>query len=199
MFMLLADACTIRSGFSARSRLEPDSSGLIALSQGCITASGELDLMAVTRVSPSIGSPQHIVYPGDVLLRSRGSTASAWAIDDSLGEPAVALLPLYILRPAPDVLDAGYLAWLLMQPDAQAHFARELVGSNIQMLKKPAIATLPLGALPHLHRQQQIAAVTRLAAREASLQTRLVALQQQRLALQLRAQTHASYDDRNAS
>ncbi|WP_298861543.1 hypothetical protein [uncultured Microbacterium sp.] len=194
--MILSDACLIRSGFSARSRLEPDNSGMLALPQSCVTAVGELDPTAVTRVSGSIGSPQHIVHPGDVLLRSRGSTVSAWAIDDSLEEPAVALLPLYILRPTADILDAGYLAWLLMQPDAQAHFARGLVGSNIQMIKKPTIAALPLSMLPPLRNQRQIAAIAQMTAREASLQTRLITLQQQRMALRLRA--HASHHDRNS-
>jgi hypothetical protein len=132
-----------------------------------------------------------------VLLRSRGNTASATAIDAPLPAPAIALLPLYILRPAADILDPGYLAWLVMQPAAQAHFARESVGSNIQMIKRPVIAALPLGHLPPLDRQRGIAELALLAVREQTLESRLAALKHERITLQLQAQATAPHNDRN--
>ncbi|MGX1696326.1 hypothetical protein ACWIBQ_13180 [Microbacterium keratanolyticum] len=185
--MLLRDVCTIHSGFSARSRPEIGDGGLLALQQGCVTASGQFEPAAASRVDSTTGTPGHRVQAGDVLLRSRGDVASAWAIDEALSEPALALLPLYILRPTSDVLDAGYLAWFVMQPGAQAHFARESVGSNIQMIRKPTIESLPIEKLPTLHQQQQLAALARLASQELALETSLTALRHKRRTLQLQA------------
>ncbi|MGM7698344.1 hypothetical protein [Microbacterium sp. A84] len=198
--MLLEQACAVDPGFSVRSRLEPESSGLLALHQGCVTQQGEPDLSLASRVSHATGSHRHLVRTGDVLFRSRGSAASTWAVDESLQEPAIALLPLYILRPAPDILDAEYLAWLIMQPAAQAHFARETVGSNLQMIKKSAITSLPID-LPPLAIQHDVATVARLASRERVLETQLIALRRKLLTLRLHARisnaalTTGTHDD----
>lgn len=195
--MQLGDVCAVTSGFSARTRLEPDSAGILSLQQGCITANGELDLSAASRIDPTLGSRHHLVHPGDVLFRSRGSATSAWAADDSLREPALALLPLYILRPRSDILDAAYLAWLITRPAAQEHFTRETVGSNIQMIKKPAILSLPLD-LPPLSLQRGIAETAHLAAREHALATQLASLRRDLLTLQLDARTSTTpHHDRN--
>lgn len=182
--MFLGQACAVDPGFSARSRLEPVPAGLLAMHQGCVTQVGEADLCLASRVSTTTGSHRHRIGPGDVLFRSRGNAASTWAVDERLQEPAIALLPLYILRPTPDILDAGYLAWLIMQPAAQAHFVRESVGSNIQMIKKPAILSLPIDP-PPLAIQRDVAALTRLAFRECALQNTLASLRRELLTLRL--------------
>lgn len=170
--MQLSDVCLVRSGFSARERFTPAPSGMLALQQGCITPEGTLDVAAIIHVESCTGSFKHIVEQGDVLLRSRGTGVSAWAVDDALARPAIALLPLYILRPTSDTLDAGYLAWLLMRPIAQGYFARESVGSNLHMIRKPTIESLPI-SLPPISMQRAIASAARLAARELELRIRL--------------------------
>ena len=191
--MQLSDVCRVDSGFSVRERLEPSSHGMLALQQGCVTADGVLDASAILRIEPRSGHSQYVVKPGDVLLRSRGTSVSAWAVDNALQEPAIAILPLYILRPATDILDAAYLAWLLMRPAAQAHFARESVGSNLQMIRKPAIASLPI-ELPPLNVQIPIASTALLAAQELTLITQLATLRRDLLTLRLDARANP---DRN--
>ena len=193
--MLLGDLCLIQSGFSARSRLDPQTDGTLALQQGCVTAAGQLDLSFASFVDPGVGSTQHAVATGDVLLRSRGNVVSAWAVDEKVQGPAIALLPLYILRPDTDILDPGYLAWLLMQGAARTYFARESVGSNIQMIKKPVIAALPI-ELPALPTQRGIAKIADLATQQQSLETRLTALRLEHTNLQLQHASSAQNNDR---
>jgi hypothetical protein len=194
--MQLRDACLVHSGFSARERLEPAEGGMLALQQGCISATGSLDPTAILRVEPRPGYSHYILERGDVLFRSRGTAVSAWAVDDAITEPAMALLPLYILRPTTDILLPGYLAWLLMRPHAQAHFVRESVGSNLQMIRKPAIESLPI-ELPPLGVQRSVASAALLATRELNLTIRLATLRRDLLTLRLDERTDSTNHDRN--
>jgi hypothetical protein len=194
--MKLSDVCSVHSGYSARERLEPQPEGVLALPQASVSPEGTFEASAAIRVALRYAVSQHVVATGDVLFRSRGLAAAAWAVDDVLAEPAIALLPLYILRPATDVLDAGFLAWLLMRGDAQAHFAKEAVGSNLQMIRKPAISSLPI-TLPPLAMQRSVASAVRLGTLECNLTTRLSTLRRDLLTLQLEERTRSTDHDRN--
>jgi hypothetical protein len=195
--MELREVCEVQLGFSARERLKPVSSGMHAIQQGDITAEGTFDGFDALRVHFDTGSDRHLVRPGDVLLRSRGTAVAAWAVSEDLHEAAIAMSPLYILRPAPDRLNSGYLAWMLMRPAAQAHFARESVGTNLKMIRRAAIESIPV-ELPALHVQRAVAATTELAKRERFLETQLAQLRNNLTALRLDACANPIHDDRTA-
>ena len=183
-------------GFSARERVSPVALGIRAIQQGDISVEGAFSGSAM-RVHTGTGSNQHFVRSGDVLLRSRGTSVAAWAVSEDLREAAIALSPLYILRPTPERLNAGYLAWFLMRPAAQAHFARESVGSNLKMIRKSAIESLTI-ELPPLHVQDAVGSAAELARRELDLETRLAHLRKDLTALRLDACAQSTNDDRTA-
>jgi hypothetical protein len=88
-----------------------------------------------------------------------------------IDEPLVAIAPLFILHPAADTLDGGYLAWLLGRPSAQRYFASEAMGTGIQMISKNVLAQLPV-SLPPLPTQRTIVAASTLAVEQQRLELR---------------------------
>ncbi|MBT2497567.1 hypothetical protein J7E25_00480 [Agromyces sp. ISL-38] len=92
-----------------------------------------------------------------------------------LGEPLLVVAPVFILRPTPDILDSGYLAWYLMQSSAQWYFSTESMGSNVRMITKSVLETLDV-AVPPIQLQRRIAEAARLASHEQSLVVRVAEL-----------------------
>lgn len=190
--MLLADVARINSGLTVRSRLDPVANGVLAIQMADLSVGSDLKVRGMARVpSPH---PRYLVSRGDVLLRSRGHATIAWAVPDNLPEPAVAVLPLFIIRPGTDIYDPDFLAWWLNQPQAQAHLRRAAQGQSIQMVSKTTLESVPL-QLPPLAQQRLIAHAAHLATREAQLMHRLAECQQmlrqaQLTAAALSGQTH---------
>lgn len=172
--MKLGDVATISSGLTARERLDPTTRGVLAIQMGDLSTGSQFQVRGMGRVlSPH---PRYLVSRGDVLLRSRGHATTAWAVPDNLPEPAVAVLPLFIIRPSTDIYDPDFLAWWLNQADAQTHLRRAAQGQSIQMVSKAALESVPL-QLPPLAQQRLIAGAAHLAAREAQLMHRLAEYQ----------------------
>jgi hypothetical protein len=111
---------------------------------------------------------RYFVRAGDVVFRSRGERNTASALDQRLGEPALAVLPLIVLRPKRDVVTPEYLAWAINQPPAQRHFDSAARGTNIRMIPRSSLDDLALD-VPDLETQKKIVAVDGLAEREREL------------------------------
>ncbi|NWL27972.1 restriction endonuclease subunit S [Paenarthrobacter ureafaciens] len=172
--MLLADVARITSGLTVRERLDASFSGVLAIQMADLSINRDLDVRSMARVpSPH---PRYMVSRGDVLLRSRGHATTAWAVPDDLPEPAIAVLPLFIIRPSTDIYDPDFLAWWLNQQNAQTHLRRAAQGQSIQMVSKTALESVPLH-LPPLAQQRLIAKASHLATREAQLMHRLAECQ----------------------
>ncbi len=155
---------------TVRERLTLRPKGVLAIQMADISVGGELEPAGMARIpSPH---PRYFVSPGDVLLRSRGQLTTAWTVPGDLPEPAVAVTPLFIIRPSTDIYDPDFLAWWLNQPDAQRHLRRAAQGQTIQMVAKATLESVPL-QLPPLAQQHLIADAAHLAAREAQLMHRL--------------------------
>ena len=168
--MRLVDVARVSSGLTVRERLVAGSSGVLAIQMADLTASRGADHTSMARIPHP--HPRYLVSRGDVLLRSRGNATTAWAVPENLAEPAVAILPLFIIRPSIDIYDPDFLAWWLNQPGAQTHLRRAAQGQSIQMVSKTALESVPL-QLPPLAQQRLIAAAANLATREVQLQRRL--------------------------
>lgn len=148
--------------------------------------SGEwgLSLTSMIRVDLGEVAERYLVRSGDVLFRSRGDRYTATALDSRWTSPAVAVLPLVILRPDPRFLTADFLAWAINQPAAQLTLDSKAYGTKLQMIPKSILADLEID-VPDLATQRAIVAVAELAERECSLVARLAAKRLDRIRLAL--------------
>lgn len=166
--MRLSDVCTIRTGYTARQRLDPVGAGTLVIQLGDVPAQGQFDPERLIRVQSRENLDRFMVNSGDVLFRSRGERTTALALGTELTEPALALSPLYVLRPDTTVLAPRFLAWTLNQVRAQRHFNASALGTNIRMVPKSSLDSLTID-LPNLSVQNLIGSVDELAERQLTL------------------------------
>lgn len=167
--MRLADVCIIHTGYTARGRLEPMAAGgVLAIQLRDISSEGHIDPERLTRVQLEDPADRYFVRAGDVVFRSRGDRNTASALDERLQEPALAVLPLMVLRPNLEVVTPEYLAWAINQPPAQRHFDAAARGTNIRMIPRSSLDNLELD-VPDIETQEKIVAVDALAERERLL------------------------------
>ncbi len=167
--MRIADLCTIQTGYTARSRLQPVlQGGAPAIQLRDVAADGAVDPDTLIRVELGELPDRYFARAGDVVFRSRGDRNTASALDERLAEPALAILPLIVLRPRLDVVTPAYLAWAINQPDAQRYFDRMARGTNIRMIPRSVLNDLCLD-IPDVETQQRIVATDALSKREKAL------------------------------
>lgn len=171
--MQLAKICAIQIGYTARSKLEPAADGVLALQLRDFSAEGDIGVATLSRVKLPDASDRYVVSSGDVIFRSRGDRTTATAIDDSMTEQAVAILPLIILRPDPSIITPQFLAWSINLPTNQRYLDGYAQGASMRMVPKAALDDLRLD-VPDLATQSRIVAAAALARREATLAARLV-------------------------
>ncbi len=92
----------------------------------------------------------------------------AVALDNRFREPALAVLPLFVLRPKLDIVLPKYLAWAMNQWPAQRHFDSFARGTNLRMVPRASLETLELH-VPDIETQRRVVAVNALAERERTL------------------------------
>lgn len=167
--MRLADACTIHTGYTARGRLEQTTAeGVLAIQLRDISPDGLVDPERLTRVQLEDLADRYFVRAGDVVFRSRGERNTASALDERLREPALAVLPLMVLRPNRNIVTPAYLAWAINQPPAQRHFDIAARGTNIRMIPRSSLDDLELD-VPDIETQERIVVIDALADREREL------------------------------
>lgn len=167
--MRLSDVCTIQTGYTARSRLDPSPrGGVLAIQLRDISPAGGIAPDALTRVALDGLPERFFVRAGDVVFRSRGERNTATALDGRFREPAVAVLPLIVLRPRTGIALAEYVAWALNQPEAQRQFEAAARGTGIRMVPKSCLDILEL-EVPDLETQRRIALINSFAGREQAL------------------------------
>jgi restriction endonuclease S subunit len=135
---------------------------------GDISSDGRVDFRRLTRIHGDDMLDRHLVRTGDVVFRSRGDRNTAVALDENFEEPALAVLPLMILRSHLDVVTPRYLAWAINQPIAQRHFDSTAYGTKMRMVSRTALEQLQID-VPDLETQRQILAIDALAQRERTL------------------------------
>jgi len=167
--MRLADVCAIHTGYTARGRLEPAlAGGVLAIQLRDTSPEGLVDPERLTRVQLDGLADRYFVRAGDVLFRSRGERNTAAALDERFCEPALAILPLLVLRPDRAVVTPEYLAWAINQSPAQRHFDMAARGTNIRMIPRSSLDDLEID-IPDLDTQRKIVAIDALAERERAL------------------------------
>jgi hypothetical protein len=172
IFRKLSAVCEIRTGYTAKHRLEPlpdeSEGGVRAIQLSDLAKESEIDLSTLPhyRLTGPIG--RYWVNPGDILFRSRSQRNEAVSVNSKTDARAIAVLPLLILRPIPQVLDPQYLAWFINQPQAQRHFDRCARGTNMRMIPKHCLEELEI-AIPDFETQKLIAGISALARHEYAL------------------------------
>lgn len=180
----LENLAEVRMGYSFRSRLEPHAAGDVAVIQmKDIDESNLVHFEGLVRVQmPGLRS-HHLVRPGDLLFRSRGSTNSAALVGADLGR-AVLAAPMLLIRPTTDAVDPAYLQWFINHAATQADLASQAAGTAVKMIGAAALAGLPVPVPPAVT-QRHIVEAARLAARESALLDRLKELRRAFIASQL--------------
>ncbi|NAZ35198.1 restriction endonuclease subunit S [Rubellimicrobium sp. CFH 75288] len=173
--MRLAQLSDIRSGYTARGRLDPlRDGGVPALQLRDIATSGEAPGPDFQRYDLGQLPDRYFVRGGEVVFRSRGEPNTAAAIPDPLPEPVAVIVPLVILRPDRRRVLPDYLAWAINQPDAQRRLGAEAQGTSLRMIPMAVLENLEI-AVPDLPTQRRIVELDALARREAQLLRRLAA------------------------
>lgn len=167
--MRLAQLSDIRSGYTARGRLDPlRDGGVPALQLRDIATSGEAPGPDFQRYDLGQLPDRYFVRGGEVVFRSRGEPNTAAAIPDPLPEPVAVIVPLVILRPDRRRVLPDYLAWAINQPDAQRRLGAEAQGTSLRMIPMAVLENLEI-AVPDLPTQRRIVELDTLVRREAQL------------------------------
>ena len=167
--MRIAALCTIQAGYTARRRLQPVlQGGALAIQLRDVAADGEVNSDTLIRVELGELPDRYFARGGDVVFRSRGDRNTASALDGCLAEPVLAIFPLIVLRPNPDIVTPEYLAWAINRPDAQRYFERMGRGTGIRMIPRSVLSDLRLD-IPDVETQQRIVAADALSKREKAL------------------------------
>jgi len=186
--MRLVTFCAIYPGFPARTGLRPALDGILAIQLRDISPEGVVDTTRLARVHLDLVPDRYMVRSGDVVFRSRGQWNTASAIDEQLAERALAVMPLFILRPNCAIVFPEYLAWAINQQPTQRHFDATAQGGSMRMVPKSSLDELELD-IPDLATQRGLIEISALAERERGLAA-LVAEKRKRL-INLRLIEHA--------
>lgn len=192
--------CEIQLGYTARGRLEPAANGIRAIQLRDTAIEGGLSGDSIGAYRLDAIPHRYWAKPGDVLFRSRGDRNSATCLSNSFDEPAVAVMPLVILRPDTSRADAGYLAWFINQASTQRYFDTCARGTSMRMIPVGCLAQLQV-PLPSIETQKTIATLDDLARHEYALSRRLAEKRQQVVTLSLldKAQHDTARSSRNTT
>lgn len=156
-------------GYTPRGRLEAvGAGGIPAIQLRDISVEGRINLNGLMRYELDGATDRYLVRPGDVLFRSRGERNTATAADELLAEPAVAVSPLFILRPNRKAIEPHFLEWVINQSPAQRYFDGCAQGTRLRMIPKSSLDDLEID-LPDLKTQREIVEIDALATLEHEL------------------------------
>jgi restriction endonuclease S subunit len=170
--MKLGDLVNIQPGYQFRGRVENDPEGdgyLIQLKD--FTESGEFKPKDLTKISLKGINDKYHLQIGDILIPSRGQYTFSVFIKSKI-ENTVAAGYFYILRPKSKNVDSEYLSWFLNSKPAQAHLSKFKRGTNILSLSRQGLEELLVPIVPK-ESQKQIAEISKLSKKEATISERL--------------------------
>ncbi len=173
MTTALREICSIQPGLAGSHRLLPSEPGRGVPVITVADAAGDSlpDPCILRRFTSRNSLTRYLVRAGDILFRARGDRPTAIVVDRRHQEPAVTVLPLFILRSDRSRVLPGYLAWAINRPVSQHHFARVARGTGTQVVLRGGIESLRI-TLPDLRAQRRIVEIDGLAEQEYRLALR---------------------------
>jgi hypothetical protein len=173
MNIKLIKIASVQSGYSFRSRLDSLDSGTVAVIQmKDLTSDNRVNCHELARLDMEIPKEHHLVRPGDLIFRSRGSVSNSALLEDDPGD-AVLAAPLLRIRVTSDRILPAYLNWFISQRPAQVYLASCSEGTSLKMISKLSLENLEL-VVPSLRQQRMIIKLASLAEEERRI-TKLLA------------------------
>lgn len=171
---LLKDIADIRTGYSFRSKLEPDITGnalVVQLKE--LSEKNKIDISTAVRINMSDISENYLLQKGDLVFRSRGMDSTA-AIMDITSRDIILSAPFQRirLRDNSDIIPL-YLLWYINNKKSQAYFAAKKTGTSVSMISTAVLAELPV-VIPSLDMQKKIIEINILSEKEQELQEELI-------------------------
>lgn len=156
----LQSLADIRTGYTFRGKIVPDSQGNVRVLQiKDIKGWPAVHARNLTLTKFEDAEAVQPLHVGDVVLPARGEYYQATLFGpgppDSADEPVIATSQLWVIRVKDNSVSPPYLCWYLNQSATRQKFLSRLSGSNILMLNKEGLSTLPI-AVPSLETQLKI-------------------------------------------
>lgn len=181
MHKTLQSLADIRTGYTFRGKISPDPLGNARVLQikdikGWPVVHAK-NLPLIKFEDARAAQPLHV---GDIMLPARGEYYQAALFNpappDGYDEPVIATSQLWVIRvkdtKGPSV-SPTYLCWYLNQPAMRQRFLSKLTGSNIPMLSKQELGSLPI-AVPPIETQLKIVSLQQLWEQEKRLTQHLL-------------------------
>lgn len=181
----LSNLGELRSGFQLRGAAKHNPNGAQAVIQLGDVGDEGIDARRLVRMNLERARDKDYVFPGDILLRSRGASYRAALVHDCPPQ-TVAATPLYVLSlNRPGFLDLcpvdvmpEYLVWFINRPVTQALLAAQARGTHIPTVGIEAFGDLEI-VIPPVPDQKQIIETNQLLEQEKTLTGRLLEKREQ--------------------
>lgn len=170
---LLKEIADIRTGYSFRAKLEPDSEGNILVVQlKELSDENTIDISTAVKINMQNISENYLLQKDDLVFRSRGMDSTA-AIMNITANNVILSAPFQRirLRDASKILPE-YLLWYINSKDAQTYFSANKTGTSVSMISTAVLADLPV-AVPSVEIQKKIVEINSLFEKEIDLQKEL--------------------------
>lgn len=171
---LLKEIADIRTGYSFRAKLEPDSEGNILVVQlKELSDKNTIDISTAVKINMQDVSDNYLLQKDDLVFRSRGMDSTA-AIMDITANNVILSAPFQRIR-LRDTLKIipEYLLWYINSKDAQTYFSANKTGTSVSMISTAVLADLPV-VIPSLEIQKKIIEINILSVKEIELQEELI-------------------------
>ena len=171
---LLKEIADIRTGYSFRSKLEPDTEGDILVVQlKELSDKNTIDISTAVKINMQDVSNNYLLQKGDLVFRSRGMDSTA-AIMNITSDNVILSAPFQRIR-LRDTLKIipEYLLWYINSKDAQSYFSTNKTGTSVTMISTTVLADLPV-VIPSVEIQKKIVEINTLSEKEIDLQKELI-------------------------
>lgn len=170
----LSDLASVQVGNTFRTGLEPSAVGdALVFQMRDVTDLEYVDPTGLTQIAFGPVRDTHLLLPGDLVFRSRG-TKVATALVPELPMPALVAAPLFRIRPTSELVHPRYLNWFINNL-GQSHLGSRAEGSDLKMVSIQSVKDLEV-TVPSLSRQLEIVELAALAREEARLTESIVQL-----------------------
>ena len=171
---LLKEIADIRSGYSFRTKLEPDSEGNILVVQlKELSDKNTIDISTAVKINMKNISENYLLQKGDLVFRSRGMDSTA-AIMDISSNNVILSAPFQRIRlQDTSKIIPEYLLWYINSKVAQSYFSANKTGTSVTMISTAVLADLPV-IVPTVEIQKKIVEINTLSEREIELQEELI-------------------------